>query len=74
MSIVHYAKAMSIESEALDYYGKRGVVLSRDSASVVQAALQRDAAEMEHRGGEANLAAALEQRMLAREIVKALNA
>lgn len=72
MSIVHHVESHKIDSPNLDHYGSRGVVISRDTASLVHAALMRDVHELEHRGGEANLAHALEQRMVARQLLNVL--
>ena len=71
--IPHYVAPITIENDDLDPYSQRGIVLSRDTASRIWGALDRDAFAMEQRGGEANLAGALEQRMIARAIVSALN-
>jgi hypothetical protein len=62
-----------INDNELDGYAKSGVSLSRDAASVVVAALCRDAYELEQRGGEANNEAADIQKRLATAIVRALS-
>lgn len=67
-----YAAPQRIEDDALDYYGKRGVVLSRDAGHRALAALRRDAYDLRTRPCEANNAAADEQDALAKEISHAL--
>jgi hypothetical protein len=62
-----------IDSPELDSYASRGVAISRDGASIIAAALRRDAFEMRTRGGEANIAAAEQQEALAKSIGKSLN-
>lgn len=68
-----YAAPHTITDDTLDRYAARGVVLSRDAASVVVAALRRDAYDLRTRPCEANNAAADQQDALARAIVTALN-
>lgn len=63
-----HAEPHTLTDETLDSYGRDGVALSRDAASVVTAALNRDAYEMETRGGYANREAALVNRELATRI------
>lgn len=69
-----YAEPTVITTEdvALDGYARRGVALTRDAASVVIAALKRDAYEMRERGGRPNLDAAATNDALADAIVKAV--
>jgi hypothetical protein len=67
-----FARPQRIEAQELDGYARQGVVLSRDAAHVVIAALHRDAFEMEHRGGDANRAAARKQWQLAQAIGQAM--
>jgi hypothetical protein len=56
-----------------DHYAQKGVALPRDAASVVAAALRRDAFDMEERGGEPNIEQAKIQKELAASIVRVLN-
>ena len=72
MPLHFYTEPTTIENDALDHYNRRGVTLGRDAAHKVSAALHRDAASHEERGGEANLIEALELRKLARDIGKIL--
>lgn len=68
-----YAKPHYLDADdGLDGYARRGVKLSRDSASVVIAALYRDAFAMRERGGSANLDGAAENDALAWAIGKAV--
>lgn len=60
------------EGEGIDNYSAKGVWLSRDAASVVMAALHRDAYEMRQRGGSANLDGAMTNDGLADAILEAL--
>lgn len=63
-----YVKPHDIEDDALDGYARRGVVLSRDAASLVIAALYRDAYAMRERGGEPNMRGADQNEALAEAI------
>jgi hypothetical protein len=68
-----YAAPTQIEGDApVDGYGRRGVVLSRDSAHLAMSALRHDAYEMEQRGGQPNLEGAAEALDLAEQIGRAL--
>jgi hypothetical protein len=69
-----FAAAHRIEADddALDYYSRRGVVISRDAAHIVLRALGNDIYGLEQRGGEANLIAAEEARELRDAINSAL--
>lgn len=67
-----HAEPVILTGDGLDSYAKRGVAISRDAASVVIAALGRDAFEMDRRGGEPNREAAHLNRELAKSIGKSL--
>jgi hypothetical protein len=69
-----FATPHRLDAAELDGYAQRGVALSRDAASVVAAALRRDAYDLRTRPCEANNAAADVQDALASAIVQALNA
>jgi hypothetical protein len=68
-----YAKPLRIEDEELDGYARRGVVLSRDAAHTVIAALHRDAYDLRTRPCEANNNAAAQQDALAKAIGQAIS-
>ncbi len=67
-----YAAPARIADDTLDAYAARGVVLARDAASLVIAALRRDADEMRARGGAPNLAGADANDALAHRIGRVL--
>jgi hypothetical protein len=69
----NHITATRIQSDNIDAYSARGITVSRDVAHRIYPALRRDAYELRNRGGDANIEAANELEIIARNISKCLS-